>query len=181
MIAVEDRIVAADAIPIFEESLKASAERVKGDRPAKVVLMFNGGETIEPDFAGLRFDEESNQLMPLVEVGRWGNLVLVLGLRKWLIFKASPMVLTSGIELHRDTNDDTGFYRVDFHECEGLLIAIYEGGVMAITDTGEVVWHRKKHWDDELLEIQNGRVMLLAETGERFAFDCRNGTDVSME
>lgn len=181
MIVVQDRIIGADVTQIVSNSLNASAARKKGDRPADVVLMFEGGEASEPSFAGLRFDEESKQLMPFVEVGRWGNLVLVMGLRKWLIFEASPLTPLGNLDLYREQNDDTGFYRVSFHVHNSLLIAIYEGGVAAISAKGDIRWHRRKHWDDEMLEVNNNRLILLAETGERFAFNCSDGRDVATD
>lgn len=179
MILLEDKIIGTDATQIFEESLKAVAERHKGDGPANLVLTFEGGESHEANFAGLRFDSKSKQLMPLVQVGRWENLLLVMGIRKWLIFKARPLTPLGGLDLYRNQNDDTGFYKVIFHVHKALLIAIYEGGVAAISATGEVTWHQSKHWDDELLEVDQGRLIFLAETGARFALDCDSGKKVS--
>ena len=181
MIAVEDKIIGVDETQLFEGSLKASAERNKGDRPANLVLEFEGGKTTEQSFAGLRFDDESKQLMPLVEVGQWQDLVLVMGLRRWLIFKGSPPEPLANLDLHRGQDDDTGFYRVTFHDYNALLIAVYEGGVAAISAKGDVSWHRKKHWDDELLRIEDGRLIFLAETGEPFALDCASGNDVAAD
>lgn len=175
---IEDKIVGANETQFFCESLKASAERNKGDQPANLILKFEGGELIEQGFAGLRFDDNFKQLMPLVEIGQWKDLILVMGVKRWLIFKSDPPKPLRTIDLYRKRDEDTGFYRVTFNVCEQLLLAVYEGGVLAMSTKGDVLWHRKKHWDDELLQIEGKRLVFLSEAGERFALNCENGNDM---
>ncbi len=177
MIAIENKIVGVAPTEILGASLTAIAERNKRDRPANLVLKFEGGEVHEASFTKIRFDAESNQLMPLLEVGQWENIVLVMGWKKWLIFSVTPVTQIGSLDLHRSENEDAGFYRVNFLSQNGLLIAVYESGVAAISGAGKVVWHRKKYWDDVLLQANDGRLIFLTESGQRFAFECSSGED----
>ncbi len=181
MIAVRDKIIGTNETSIFEDLLKASTERNKGDRPANLILKFEGGEVIEPDFAGLRFDGESKQLIPSIELGLWQNFIFVMGLRKWLLFKSSPLEFLGRINLKREKNDDTGFYRTAFYSHNAVLIGVYEGGIVALSSEGEVEWHRKKNWEDEFLGIENGCLFFLPEAGDRFAVDASSGDDAATD
>lgn len=171
--------VGAAAVEIFGTSLTATSERNEGDRPANIIFTLEGGAAREAYFAELRFDEATRQLVPVIEIGRWQNLILVMGLRKWLIFGTIPLALVGHLDLNRSETDDTGFYRISFHIHNGLLIAVYESGIAAISCEGNVAWQRRKHWDDELLQVNDKRMIFLTETGQRFAFDCRSGEDVA--
>ena len=179
MIALEEVTIGEQAIEVLGLSLKAPSARDQ-DRPADLFLRFEGTEVREAGFAEMRYDAASGGLVARVEIGRWGNLVLLMGMKKWLIFNVSPLVLVETLELHRAEGEDSGFHRVDFLDQKSSLIAVYESGVAALANSGKLMWHRKKYWDDEFLQISAGRLIFLSE-GRRFAFDCSSGGDVAAD
>lgn len=177
MIEVQEHRIGAHPTEILPALLTASSKINKGDRPADLVFKFEGSEVTETCFAELRFDKISNQLAPLVEISQWQNIVLVMGIRKWLIFTSQPLNLVNSLHLHRHQDEDTGFYSTNLFNHNDLLIAIYESGAAAISSSGMIVWHRKKHWDDKFVNISHSQLVFLTECGQTFAFDCSSGKD----
>jgi hypothetical protein len=178
VIAVNDATIGSEAASVHGTPLLAAARLNKGDRPATIVFNLNGQEVVEESFAGLIFDNVKGSLVPSVEVVQWQSLFLVLGIRRWLIFKNAPIKQCRTLDLHRAASDDTGFYATEFQAYEELLMGIYEGGSVCISPSGEIMWHIEKYWDDIFLGIEESSLVFMIEGGARYAIDCKTGKKI---
>ncbi|HSX58705.1 MAG TPA: hypothetical protein VLF18_00765 [Tahibacter sp.] len=178
MITTEETFVGSDTATVLGGSLVIRSKLNKGDRAADLIFEFRDGLILEKNFMDLRFNEASKKLVPILEVLWWGGCAVMIGLRVWLVLAGSPIAQVDRLELHRSASDDSGFYSLRFLEIDSVLIGVYEGGVVAVSNAGKIIWHRQKHWDDELLCVDGDRLVFLAENGRRFALDCGSGKDV---
>jgi hypothetical protein len=52
---------------------------------------------------------------------------------------------------------------------------VYESGIFAVSTGGQVIWHRKKAWDDILVNADNNRLIFMMEEGKKYAVDAHTG------
>lgn len=175
MIVAKDISVPLESSLALSRVLSVSAKLGKGDRPADVIFIFGKHEHSEKDFAELIFDVERGGMVPSIEIVKWSSLLVVAGIRRWIVFSDDGAQLCARIELFRNSDDDSGFYQTNFQGCEKMLVGVYEGGVAGISDDGLMSWHVEKKWDDLLLSTDGGRLTFLMEGGGRYEIDCSTG------
>lgn len=147
----------------------------KGGRPADVLFRFGEESVVERSFAGLRFLSERNDLVPIFEFVQWKSLVIAIGLTRMLIFRANPPSVLTSTQLFRAAREDTGFYSVRADAFGHTLIVLYESGIASVSGDGELLWHRKKYWDDIVTFVDENIVILEDDAGSETTIDCRTG------
>jgi hypothetical protein len=163
-----------EAVEIFQGATVEFFEN-KGERPADAIFRSGEIKFNELNFAELVFNRASSKLSPLIElVCSDYEIVVVMGLRKWIVLDRLKFRLLASVDLNRKVEDDAGFYRAQWVEANGLLVGVYEGGIAAIDPKLGIKWHVAKAWGDELLGCENGRIWLLQESG-RMSLDLETG------
>jgi hypothetical protein len=74
------------------------------------------------------------------------------------LLSSMPMIIASStglstLSLYRKSDEDTGFYQVTWFEEKALLLGIYEGGIFSLNDSGKVLWHIEKAWNDVFVSV----------------------------
>lgn len=180
MIAVEDLFVDTQGVEIDKGIVVVAVPNGADDRAADIEFKIGDAQFCEQDFAAPRFDIKLQKMCPVVTILSWGSILVVLGLRRWVVLNRDPARVLCIFDLFRSDRDDSGFYKVSFNLCDGLLLGVYEGGVVAISPLGELLWHKSKNWEDEFISVVDGRLVFLVEGGGRYGVDCKTGVNASL-
>src|SRR5512140_1410947 len=148
MIAHERVSVPVGGSIALSESLTLAVHELASERPAGVTVRRREEQVQVEEFAEQEFDPKERGLRPYCEVIRWQGVTVLAGLPAMVIAGPGPL---RTCELFRARDQDTGFYRMEWLEAQGLLVCVYEGGVLEMSPSGEVLWHDRKGWDDELV------------------------------
>lgn len=175
MIDIDNVYVLPDGVEFAGGRLRAIAVRHNESQPADLVVSWSDGELCERDFAGLRFCESVGDLVPVFELAQWRNCVVVMGLRRWALFRAEPVQFLGAVDLYREPDDDRGYYREEFLFSGSRLFGVYEGGVICFSAEGDVRWHRRKSWSDELTSFDGQVLCFFGDPGGGFTVDCESG------
>lgn len=177
MIELQTKFVTSEISELDALGPTASVTNFRGGYAADVMIMFRNLELHEPFFAGLHYNIAARKSLPAIDVGRWKDVLILVGAKKWLLVGLSDAGGVVSVALHREDNEDPGFYSFSFYELSGLLVVVYESGVFAVSDDCHVVWHRKKHWDDILVATHDDYLVFAPFEGDDFAISSRTGLD----
>lgn len=177
MIEVEIKFVSNEPSELCDAGPTASVANFRHGYPADVLIKFRNIEMHETSFACPHYNAPIRKRLPAIEVAQWKDILLLIGKMKWILIKLSDTDAAEAINLCRNSNEDSGFYHISFHELSGLLIVVYESGLFAISGEGKVVWHRKKKWDDILVSTHEDRLVFCTFEDDEFAICTHTGED----
>ena len=134
--------------------------------PAGARIRCGEWTTCERHFLDWHWDDFPNidyRGMPVVSFVRLDEvqpIVMLLGIRRWLVFffdRDQPVA----VDLLRDVADDDSYYNLSFYRTPAGVVAVYEGEFMLLAN-GFVKWRRRKWYDDYIgapapgvLEVEN--------------------------
>jgi hypothetical protein len=101
----------------------------------------------------------------ICEVVIWNGVALIVGLPSVVVAARGRL---ARCDFFRKADEDSGFYRTQWVDGGQVLFCIYESGVIAWNDVGEVLWHVPKFWDDIFVEFDAGGLVFMAHGGEKF-------------
>ncbi|QWP75835.1 hypothetical protein J5226_19830 [Lysobacter sp. K5869] len=174
MKTAEEIAFAPDSPQLIVGKLSLKAFQPKDDRPADVIYSLHGQEHIERGFASLTYSSSSHSLVPVTELIRWKNFLLVLGRRSCLVFDREAGRLADTVALNRRETDDTGFYDVKFQDSDQILVVVYESGIFAVTATG-VLWHHHKTWDELVTSIDADSIVVTTGDEGQYTLETQTG------
>lgn len=170
-----EKIVFTPPPPKFiEGEISLRAIGSKDDRPADMTYSLDGQEHIEHGFASLTYSPSSQSLIPVADLIKWKNFLLVLGRRSCLIFDGEAGLLVDRVSLNRLETDDPGFYSINFQDFDEMLVVVYESGIFSVASTG-ILWHHKKMWDDLAVFIDINSIVVTTGDEGRYTLDTRTG------
>lgn len=174
MKSTEEIIFTPGSPEFIEGEISLRAVGSKDDRPADVTYSLGGQEHIERGFASLAYSPSSQSLVPVAELIKWKNFLLVLGRRSCLIFDSKAGLLVGKVLLNRLEPDDPGFCNINFQDFDEMLVVVYESRIFSVASTG-ILWHHKKVWDDLAASIDINSVVVTTGDEGHYTLDTRTG------
>lgn len=72
--------------------------------------------------------------------------------------------------------EDTGFYKIEWLESGQRLFRIYQSGIVAWNEGGQVLWHIRKSWDDMFIGAEAEGLVFVMHDGQRTIIDQSDGS-----
>lgn len=130
----------------------------KADRPAAVTVESGSSRVLLDNFAQRSFDPESRTQRPSVEIAKWDDVFIILGLLECVLLNPRHSGELEVVRLFRRADEDSGFHTMKLIEAGERLLLVYESGVMCVDRVSNVMWHSSKCWDDVLLSASEDRI-----------------------
>jgi hypothetical protein len=125
------------------------------------------------DFADGRFRTEVNCLLPTVEVVIWKSKAFIVGLPS-VVIAAGGVLLKH--DLFRNGGEDTGFYKTEWLDAGQRIFCIYESGIAAWNDNGDILWHVRKYWDDVFTGAEADGLTFVMHDGQKIMINQADGS-----
>lgn len=173
MIELQSITVNESEVVTLANGVMLIGSKLNGSRPSAITIRTERGEIEIADFAQICYSLEAARLVPTCEVAIWNGKAFIVGL---------PSIVMAGegvsvkCDLFRKTDEDNGFYRTEWVDAGQRIFCIYESGIVAWNDAGEVLWHVRKFWDDVFTGVEADGLVFLMHDGQRIMINQSDGS-----
>ena len=173
MIEIQDIAVTENEALTLANGVSLVGCKLIGSRPNAITIRTESGELKIPDFSQPRYSPEAARLVPTCEVAIWNGKAFIVGLPSVVVAGGGEAVKC---DFFRKTDEDNGFYRTEWVDAAQRIFCIYESGIVAWANAGEVLWHVRKFWDDVFTGVQADCLLFVTHDGQKFIIDQSNGS-----